>query len=133
MTDGKATSLPPISRGCSMPEGAHPLPDLGDIPEWELEVMKEQYERCQRKGWVSIPEVDLDGKNWSLGFAAKILDVPEKDLRRRVREEKLEPSGVIAIRGYRSQGRHPRAYPAVELIRIAEALADDFPDSPDSA
>jgi hypothetical protein len=82
-----------------MPEGAHPLP-----------------------GWKDIGFVDLDGQSWSLAFAAKVLDVPERDLRKRVREEGLEPVGVIRMRTFRSQGRQPRAYSAEELIRIAETL-----------
>lgn len=93
-----------------MPDGAHALPPLPG-------------------GWRSLPFVDLDGTSWPLAFAAGILDVPLPDLRKRVKEEGLEPSGVVRFRDYRSQGRQPRAYPAAELIRIAEAM--EFPDSPD--
>lgn len=92
-----------------MPEGSHPLPPLG---------------------WKSLPFVDLDGTSWPLPFAAGLLGVPLADLRKRVKEEGLEPSGVMRMRDYRSQGRQPRAYLATELIRIAEAM--EFPDSPDS-
>src|SRR5260370_18100814 len=101
-----------------MPEGAHPLPPL--------------------KGWGSIPFAELDGANWTLGFAAKLLDVPEKELRKRVKEEGLQPAGVINMRPFRSQGRAARAYPAGELIRISEAITEiretrDFPAPPASA
>jgi hypothetical protein len=115
-----------------MPDPAHPLPE---IPQWEQEVMNEQYERCIRKGWVSIPEADFDGKSWTLDFAAKMLGIPERDLRDLVRITGLAPTGVMNMRGYRSQGRTPRAYPAQALIAIAEAIEDlrDFPDSADSA
>lgn len=88
----------------TMPEGSHPLP-----------------------GWEHIPFVELDGQNWSLGFAAKLLDVPERDLRKQVLKEGLQPAGVIRMRPYRSQGRQPRAYPARDLIRIAETILVDNP------
>jgi len=93
-----------------MPEGAHPLPSL--------------------PGWRSLPFVDLDGMSWPLPIAAQVLGVKESDLRKRVKAEGLEPSGVIRMRAYRSQGRQPRAYLATELIRIVESM--EFPDSPDS-
>jgi hypothetical protein len=102
-----------------MPDGAHVLPPLPG-------------------GWRSLPFVDLDGTSWPLPFAAQILEIPLRDLRKRVKEEGLEPSGVIRMREYRSQGRQPRAYPAAELIRIAEEMEfpgspdRKFPDSPDS-
>ena len=94
-----------------MPEAAHPLPSLPG-------------------GWRSLPFVDLDGTSWPLSLAAQLLGVRESDLRKQVKEEGLEPSGVIRMRAYRSQGRQPRAYPARDLIRIAESM--EFPDSPDS-
>jgi len=104
-----------------MPEAAHPLPSLDELP--------------RGRGWVSIATVDLDGKNWTLDFAAKILDFPERDLRDLVRISRMRPAGVMNMRGYRSSGRTPRAYPAEKLIRLTEAVMDlreDFPDSPDS-
>lgn len=93
-----------------MPDGAHVLPPLPG-------------------GWRGLPFVDLDGTSWPLPFAAQLLDVPLPDLRKRVKEEGLAPSGVVRMREYRSQGRQPRAYPATDLIRIAESM--EFSDSPD--
>lgn len=94
-----------------MPEGMHALPPLPG-------------------GWRGLPFVDLDGTSWPLAFAAQLLEVKESDLRKRVKEKGIEPAGVVRMRSYRSQGRQPRAYPATELIRIAEEM--EFPDSPDS-
>lgn len=81
-------------------------------------------------GWKGLPFTELDGMSWPLNFAADLLGVSEIDLRKQVKRQGVEPTGVIRMRHYRSQGRQPRAYPAVELIRIAEAM--NFPDSPDS-
>lgn len=83
-----------------MPEGAHPL------------------------GWGSEPVVEPDGENWSLEFAAKMLDMPEKDLRDLVRILGLPSAGVIRMAEFRRQGRHPRAYPADKLALIAETVRD---------
>jgi hypothetical protein len=91
-----------------MPEGAHPLP-----------------------GWGSLPFVDLDGQDWPLEFAARMLDVPLADLRKRVLAAGLQPSGVIRMRPYRSQGWQPRAYHATDLIELYEDK--DFPEVADSA
>ena len=63
-----------------MPEGSHPMPVL-----------------AERKGWQSLPFVDLDGQNWPLSVAAKVLDVPEDDLRHLVRITGLEPAGVMRM------------------------------------
>lgn len=82
-----------------MPEGSHPLP-----------------------GWGGLPFVPLDGRNWPVSFAAKLLDVPERELLRRIELEGLEPAGVIRMSGFRRSGRQPRAYPASELVRIAEDI-----------
>lgn len=92
-----------------MPEGSHPLPALG---------------------WKGLPFTDLDGMSWPLNFAADLLGVSELELRKRVKRQDVQPAGVIRMRHYSSQGRQPRAYPAKELIRIAEEI--NFPDSPDS-
>jgi len=73
-------------------------------------------------GWESLPPVDPDGQNWPLPFAAKILDVSERRLRKEVRDRGVEPSGVLKITDFRRSGRHPRAYPAAELIIIAESF-----------
>jgi hypothetical protein len=92
-----------------MPEGSHPMPALG---------------------WRSLPFVTLDGQDWPLEFAARMLDIPLTDLRKRVKDSDLQPSGVIRMRGYSSQGRQPRAYPAVKLIELCEGR--EFPEVADS-
>ena len=74
------------------------------------------------KGWTGIPQVELDGGNWTLSFAAKHLEIPEGLLREIVKYTELEPAGTMNMRAYRSQGRTARAYPAKALIRIAETL-----------
>jgi hypothetical protein len=73
-------------------------------------------------GWESLPFVSCDGQNWPLGFAAKILEIPERELRKRVKQEQVEPAGVIRMADFRRSGRQPAAYPASELIRIAENI-----------
>ena len=88
-----------------MPEGAHPLP-----------------------GWEGLPFVSLDGQNWPVSFAAKLLDIPERELLRRIKREGIEPAGVIRMSGFRRSGRQPRAYPASELMRIAEDISGCQPD-----
>lgn len=85
-----------------MPEGSHPLPPFG---------------------WQGLPFVPCDGQNWPIPFAAELLDVPERELRKRIADEGIEPAGVIRMASFRRSGRQPRAYPAVELIRIAEAIS----------
>lgn len=75
-------------------------------------------------GWAGIGKVDPDGQNWTLDFAARMLDLPERDLRDLVRITGLEPAGVLNMRTYRTQGRAPRAYPASRLIMITEILAE---------
>jgi hypothetical protein len=92
-----------------MPEGAHPLPGL-------------------RKGWSGVTPVELDGKNWPLDIAARLLDVPEKDLRKLVRQHGLQPAGTANMRPFRGSGRAARVYPAHDLIRITE---DYFPETAD--
>ena len=85
-----------------MPVSAHPLPDL--------------------PGWESLPSVEPDGKNWTVPFAAKYLDIPEILLRETIRYTGLQPSGTLNMREFRSQGRAARAYSAAHLITIAEGL-----------
>jgi len=75
-------------------------------------------------GWESAPPVDLDGKNWTLGFAAKYLDVPEVLLRELIRYTGLSPAGTLNMREFRTQGRTARAYAAGRLIAYAEVLAE---------
>jgi hypothetical protein len=86
------------------------------------------------KGWAGAPVVELDGASWTLDFAAKMLDIPERDLRDLVRIAELQPSGVMNMRAYKVQGRAPRAYPAEKLIKITETAIRlreemDFPRS----
>lgn len=75
------------------------------------------------RGWAGIGFVELDGASWTIPFASKMLDLPEKDLRDLVRITGLPPAGVLNMREYRSQGRAPRAYPAGQLIMITEVIA----------
>ena len=73
-------------------------------------------------GWTSLPFVPHDGQNWPLGFAAKILEIPEHELRKRVKQDNIQPAGIIRMAEFRRSGRHQAAYPASELIRIAEGI-----------
>lgn len=74
------------------------------------------------KGWRGSPPVTLDGDNWPLDFAAKLLDIPEKDLRDLVRISGLSPAGTMKMATYARSGRHPRVYSAAKLIRLAEGM-----------
>lgn len=80
------------------------------------------------QGWESLPFVPCDGRNWPLAFAAEFLDIPEKDLRKQIRDRGIEPAGVIRMAGFRRSGRQPRAYPAAELITIAESFRLSQPE-----
>jgi hypothetical protein len=125
----------------------HVLPEV--IPEWELELLRRQWEEAQEKpppppqvvheaivplegerGWKGAELVDNDGENWPLDFAAKLLQMPEKDMRDLVRivnnlyPGALEPTGTIKMASFRRQGRHPRAYPGSKLLMLVEGLAD---------
>jgi hypothetical protein len=51
-----------------------------------------------------------------------MLDMTEQDVRDIIRITGLEPSGTMKMASYARQGRQPRAYPAVKLVKIAEAL-----------
>lgn len=73
-------------------------------------------------GWPGLPAVPPDGRNWPLDVAAKVLGMPEGDLRALVRILGVAPAGVIRTAPYARQGRHPRAYPAGVLLRIAEVV-----------
>lgn len=77
-----------------------------------------------QEGWRSLSFVDIDGQNWPLEFAAKMLDIPLEDLRDLVRIVHLEPAGVIRMAGFRRQGRQPRAYEARKLIEITEVIRE---------
>ena len=73
-------------------------------------------------GWRHLPPADFSGQSWTLDFAAKVLDIPERDLRDIVRITALQPCGVMNMRTFSTSGRTPRAYAATELIRITEAV-----------
>lgn len=76
----------------------------------------------KKKGWAGLPFVRLDGENWTVPFAAKMLHLPEADVRDLIRITGLEPSGTMKMASYARQGRQPRAYPAARLIQVAEAV-----------
>jgi hypothetical protein len=79
--------------------------------------------------WGSLPFVPLDGANWPLSVAAQVLGVPEKDLRKGIRQQGIAPAGVIRMSDFRRSGRHPMAYPAANLISIAEGFRKGEPRS----
>lgn len=88
------------------------------------------------RGWAGIGFVELDGTNWTLDFASKMLEFPEKDLRDLVRITGLAPAGVMNMRDYKSQGRAPRAYCAAKLIMLTETVSAlqekiNFPEAAD--
>lgn len=97
-----------------MPEGAHPL--------GEIQVMEQQYERSQRKGWGGMPFAELDGKTWTLDIASRLLDVPVAVLRAAVKYVGAEPVGTLRMRAHRGSGRQPLGYRAADLISISEGL-----------
>jgi len=82
------------------------------------------------RGWKGRELVESNGDHWPLDFAAKLLQLPERDLRDLVRivghmhPGALEPSGTIRMAAFRRQGRHPRAYPGSKLLMLVEGLAD---------
>ena len=76
----------------------------------------------ESSGWQGLPFVPCDGQNWPLAFAARFLDIPERSLREQVRKRGVEPAGVIQMADFRRSGRQPMAYPAAELITIAESF-----------
>lgn len=75
-------------------------------------------------GWEGLPEVPADGTRWPLSFAAKMLDVDEKDLRTLVRIAGMEPSGTIRTAEFRRQGRNPRAYDASRLVALVQTVRE---------
>jgi hypothetical protein len=116
-----------------MPEGMHPLP-----PEacrcghgTAMHECRDRGTGCGwcgcgavSGGWASLPFVDIDGKNWPLDFAAKMLDIPLKDLQDLVRISGLPPAGVIRMSDFSRKGRQPRAYPADKLILLTEEIRE---------
>jgi hypothetical protein len=80
-------------------------------------------DRCRsRSGWEGVAEVPVDGRNWPLGFAARTLGVPERDLRDLVRITGLQPAGTMPMAGFRRSGRNPRVYDATALVRLYDAV-----------
>lgn len=76
------------------------------------------------KGWQGKPEVALDGDNWPVDFAAKMLGCSEKDLRDLIRVTGLPPTGTLKMTSYRRSGRNPRAYDASKLIKLWHGIQD---------
>jgi hypothetical protein len=77
-----------------------------------------------KSGWSGVPEVQIDGRNWPLGFAAKTLGCSERDLRDLIRIVGLEPSGTMKVAEFRRSGRNPRVYDATKLIKLYQAVID---------
>lgn len=72
--------------------------------------------------WEHLPELPLDGMHWPLPFAAGLLGITEKDLRRLVKQAGLEPAGTANMAEYRRSGRQPRVYAAKDLIALHEQV-----------
>jgi hypothetical protein len=84
-------------------------------------------------GWGGLPPVELDGENWPLDFAARILGVPERDLRDLVRITGLEPAGTLQMAEFRRSGRAKRVYNGAVLVRLhlaAQRLAAEMSGTP---
>ena len=75
-------------------------------------------------GWKGVAEVPVDGRNWPLGFAARTLNIPERDLRDLVRITGLEPTGTMPMAQYRRSGRNPRVYDAAKLVRLYQLVGE---------
>ena len=56
-------------------------------------------------------------------MAARLLDIPERDLRDLIRITGLQPDGRLNMRTYSVQGSTSRVYPASKLILIADHIA----------
>lgn len=72
--------------------------------------------------WAHLRELPLDGMHWPIPFAAGLLGIDEKDLRKMVKLAGLEPSGTANMAGYRRSGRQPRVYAAEDLIALHEQV-----------
>jgi hypothetical protein len=80
-------------------------------------------DRCRsHKGWEGVKEVSPDGRNWPLGFAARMLGIPERDLRDLVRIVGLQPSGTMPMAAFSRSGRNPRVYDGATLVRLHDAV-----------
>jgi hypothetical protein len=81
-------------------------------------------QRIKPRGWSGKPKVAVDGDNWPLDFAAKILGCSEKDLRDLIRILGIDPVGTMKMSSYRRSGRNPRAYDASLLVRVWQIITD---------
>lgn len=79
-------------------------------------------DRVPVTGWEGLPPVEPDGSSWPLDLAAKVLDMPERDLRDLVRICGLPPTGTVKVADFRRSGRNPRAYDGAKLVKICEAV-----------
>lgn len=75
-----------------------------------------------KRGWGHAPEVPITGENWPLPFAAKTLDISERDLRDLIRVVGLPPVGTMKMASYRRSGRNPRVYEASKLIKLVSGV-----------
>jgi hypothetical protein len=75
-------------------------------------------------GWGSVAFVELDGRSWTVEFAATHLGVSGEFLRKALKELEVEPVGVMRMNTFSRKGRQPRAYDAKKLIMISEAMID---------
>ena len=76
------------------------------------------------RGWKGKLPVPVDGNNWPLEFAAKILGASEKDLRDLIRILGIPAVGTMKMSSYRRSGRNPRAYDASLLVRVWQTVQD---------
>lgn len=90
----------------------------------EVLEFKELKVEDSQKGWKSVLPVALDGNNWPVDFAAKMLGCSEKDLRDLIRITGLQPAGTMKMASYRRSGRNPRAYDASALVRLWQGIQD---------
>lgn len=86
--------------------------------------MDETPGESRASGWSGLPFVEPDGRNWPLDVAARLFEIPEKDLRDLVRILDIPPAGVMRMSSYSRRGRQPRAYPASVLAQACTAIAD---------
>lgn len=75
-----------------------------------------------KAGWEGLPEVEMNGENWTLDVAAEVLGISERDLRDLVRIVGLKPAGTMNMAHFRRPGRHPRAYEGAKLAQIYDAV-----------
>jgi hypothetical protein len=76
------------------------------------------------RGWAGKLPVALDGDNWPVDFAAKMLGCSEKDLRDLIRIVGLQPTGTMRMASYRRSGRNPRAYSGSKLVELWQSVME---------